>query len=227
MTCGVGGKDHEKKPNHPASLVMVRVGGHDLPQRSEARCHTCQHPNRLEIETLLVQGYAYRKVAEQVSEASGKPISWWSIRDHYKAEHLPLNTAALRRLSENRTRELGAALDEAADQIVDHVVVAKAILQVGYQRLASGEAVPDVKETLAAAKLVKEIEEAAAGALDTQAWSDAFVQFFETARSVMSPEQYAEFGHRLATNPVLQAIEAKSQPEPIDTVAVDDPPMSA
>lgn len=209
MTCG---PDKHKAPSHPASLVMTRVGGMDLPQYSNPRCKTCQHPDRLKIETLLVQGYGYKTVAEQVSENSGIEVGWWSIRDHYKARHLPLPNAAIRRLSENRTKEIGAALDEAADQIVDHVVVSKAILQRGFERMVAGEIEPEMKDTLAAAKMVMDIENAAAGSLDQQAWSDAFVAFFETARAVMTPEQYAQFGHALSTNPVLKAIEAKSTP---------------
>lgn len=203
------------------SLVQVRIGNKTYDARYEKSCKTCTHPARMEIESALVMGDGYRQVARTFSsiEWEGRDgsrqilpeINHQSIRNHCLRGHMPLSAAALRQITEDRTHALGLNYEEMADRYVDHYTVARAIVQKGHERLVQGELEPDLRETLAAAKLLKEIEDAQQTGLDVEMWNQAMVAYFEIARELMPPDMWAEFTRRLRENEVLQQLAAKQQ----------------
>lgn len=204
-----------QKPGH--ALVKVRIGNRTYDAVRDSSCHTCMHPARLEIEEKLVQGHSYRAIAALYSgtewtNADGTrlklpEINERSIFHHMKTGHLPVETAALRQIAEERAKEMGQKYEEMTASLVDGYTFSKQVLAITQQKLASGELHPDVKDGLAAAKLIKEFEDTAQGNVDTEAWAEAMTIFFETAQNVMPPEMWSQFGSLLSQNPILAAIQ--------------------
>jgi hypothetical protein len=200
-----------------SSMVQVRIGGRIYDAIYEPRCNTCTHPGRQLIEAAVLQNYSYRAIAR---DFSGKTvpgpegadqvlpeIGHASIRNHFVQGHMPMEAAALRRLAEKRAEEIGSDYENAAEQFVDHHVLASAVVTKTYSRLVLGEIEPEVKDGIAAAKFLSEVERAAGGGgLDSEAWSQAMTIYFETARAIMPPDTWFQFTTALASNPILQAI---------------------
>lgn len=201
------------------ALIKVRIHGREYDAVRDNRCQTCMHPARLEIEEKILQGVPYPQLARLYSgvewtNADGTTITlprvdWQSIRNHYKAEHLPIEAAVLREIADQRAQELGQRYEEQTTTLVDGYSYAKQVLAITAQSLATGKLQPDVKDGLAAAKLIQEMESSAQGNVDSEAWSEAMTIFFETAQKFMPPDAWQQFGTALATNPILAAIQQR------------------
>lgn len=200
------------------SLVQVEIGGRRYDARYSRSCKCCTHPARMAIEQRLVEGSPYPQIAREFSEveyrAGGRDmllpkISWGSIRDHYLHGHMPVNAAAVVELARQRAEELGKDYESMTARIVDQFLVARTVLTKGHEAIANGTLQPDVKDTLAAAKLLQDFEQASKLNVDAEAWTEAFEIYFTTARQIMSDEDWAKFARRLSINPILKTLAAK------------------
>jgi hypothetical protein len=209
------------------SLVQVQIGNVRYNARYHPNCNVCNHPARMEIEHQLLRGLSYRKIAATYSEveyeSQGRVLTLpkigpVAIKNHYTRGHLPVDTAVHRQLVEERAREVGSRYEEMATEFLDSYVAAKTILRKGYDRLVSGEITPDVKETLAAAKMVQEIEDGSKTNLDAEAWSQAMMVYFQTAQELMPEDMWRKFTSQLSTNPILRSLAKKMAGEPEDEV---------
>lgn len=198
------------------SLVQVKIGGRTYDAVQSSTCRTCMHPARLEIEAKIAQGHTYRAIAEMYSETeythgSGEtitlpPIEWNHIFAHFQHGHLPVETAVLRAVVDERAKELGQAYEEQTSKLVDGYVFAKQVLTKAQEGLADGELSPTLSDGIAAAKLIQEIEKSSLGSVEVEAWSEAMMIYFETAQRFMPPEMWEHFVRSLEANPILQAI---------------------
>lgn len=196
--------------SHPSSMVMTRIGGREYPTRSVPNCKTCQSPHRLTIENLLLTaGRTFAAIARELPEEAG--LSAENLADHYNRGHMPLQVETRIRLRDRRAEEVGKQLDDAATMLVDQVVVADAILQIGYERIMKGEVEPDVADIIAAAKFRQQVEREMGEAIDTEMWVSAINEMLTVAESVMPPEIWNEYGQRLLNNPVLNALRQKQK----------------
>jgi outer membrane receptor for ferric coprogen and ferric-rhodotorulic acid len=181
----------------------------------------------MEIERQLLRGLSYRKIAVTYSEVEYETqggvlmlpkIGPVAVKNHYMKGHLPVDTAVHRQLVEDRAREVGSQYEEMATEFLDSYVAAKTVMRKGYDRIISGEITPDVKETLAAAKMVQDIEDGAKTNLDAEAWSQAMTVYFQTAQEIMPEEMWRKFTSRLSTNPILRSLAKKMAGEPNEEI---------
>lgn len=217
------------------SLVQVRVGGRTYDAIREPTCHTCTHPARHEIEELITQGYSYRGVAATYSEvdwqdSDGKvfhlpKLNFQSIFYHFKNGHMPATAEAMRRIVERRAEKIGAAqYEKQIEQIVDQHIFAEQVLVRTQERLAKGEIEPEVRDGMAAAKFLQEVEAQTQQGLDAEAWAAAMQRYFELAQQMMPPDMWQHFTQTLSRDPILRSIAARSNPQEIEeAVIVDDP----
>lgn len=213
------------------SLVQVRIGNTVFDSVYQPSCHTCTHPARMMIEERLVQGHSYRKIADFFSEKEievdeGRrelmpKIGYMSIRNHFISGHLPMEKAALRRLSERRAEQIGQSVVDGVDQLVDGYTLSEAVVARTYERLATGIIEPEVKDGLAAAKFLQEIEDRKLGGFDAEAWSQAMTRYFENARMLMPPAMWQQFTMALAADPILKALQKRLDPDPEDEDIID------
>lgn len=201
------------------SMVQVKVGSKTYDAVYQPSCRTCTHPARMLIEEKILQNYSFRAISELFSQKEiegedGGPmllprITYQSIHSHFTNGHMPLEVATLRKLAEKRARDIGSRYEEAAEQFVDHVVLAEATIARVYERLVKGEIEPEVKDGIAAAKLISDMESDTQAGLDAEAWSEAMTVYFETAREFMDAATWGRFTSALAANPILRSIERK------------------
>ena len=203
------------------SLVRIRIGNQEYDAKFSKYCKVCNNPARMEIEACLVKGDSYKAITRHFSDTqwNGRDgssivlpeLPWQSIRNHYLSGHMPLNAAALRQITEERAQQIGAAYEDSTARLVDQYTVAKAIVHRGYERMVTGEIEPEIKDTIAAAKLLKEIEDTQTGSVDAEVWSEAMMIYFETAQELMPPDMWAQFTRKLGANPVLRGLAQKMQ----------------
>ena len=203
------------------SIVQIKVGTHTYDAVYVSSCHTCTHPARMHIEEMLLQNYAYRAIASKYSgrdiEFEGAiekmpSVSYNSIRSHYLQGHMPMESTTIRRLAERRARQIGSRYEEKAEQFVDHYLLAETVVHKAYTGLVGGSIDIDLKDGLAAAKFLQEIEASSNGGLDSEAWSAAMTVYFETAQQIMPPEMWVEFTEALGKNPILRALQRSMDP---------------
>lgn len=196
------------------SLVRVQVAGRIFDAKLVRNCHTCTHPARQFIEQRLIEGYAYAVIANEFSEVDVSKgdgtvqtlprVTPDSISSHYRRGHMPLTGSTIRDLTEQRAQELGKAYTDGVNRVVDHVVAARTILQEGFDRVVSGAEQVSVRETLAAAKLLQDIEDRSQQSAGAEMWSEAMMIYFQTAQELMPPDMWEVFSRRLETNPILR-----------------------
>jgi hypothetical protein len=212
------GVSHEHPPRN--SLVQVRVGNRVYDARRVSSCMCCNHPARMQIERMVVEGHPYQVIARQFSEVdyvvAGEEkklprIEWSSIRTHYRNGHMPTELKAIRQIVDQRLDEIGQHAEELQGMFVDSYTVARTVMNIGVQKLINGEITPSVKEMLAAAKLVKEMElnEQNNGSATDMEWQEAMSIYFTQARQLMPEDMWETFVRRLTLNPQLRALQER------------------
>jgi hypothetical protein len=190
------------------SIVMTRIGGREYPLRTMPRCKTCVHPERLTIETLLVEGYPYAQIHRSLDDDEYRP-SLFSLRTHVANGHMPIGAAAERALIERNYERSGRRIEEAVEEIVDHVAVTEVVMKKGFERMQKGEIAPDMADVLQAVKIMDSISQRTQTAMDQEMWIGATMAMLEDARTIMSAQQWAEYSVKLKTNPILKALAEK------------------
>lgn len=201
------------------SIVQVKIGNNVYDAVFEPRCKVCNHPARFTIEEKLLLGNSYPKIARWVSDVratkpSGEQVDWpeleaRNIKNHYVQGHCPLDAEMMRAFTERRAEELGEDLEESMTTFTDHIVVQKAILSKGYEALVKGEIQPDVKDTLAASKLLADREREIAGQASVEEWQDFMQLYFSVVRQVVAPEQWTQIVSDIQQHPVMKQMQRR------------------
>lgn len=190
------------------SMVMTRIGGRDYPLYSGAQCKTCQHPQRQDIENDILAGRSYLGIWKDLPEDEDRP-SYEGLIRHFKGGHLPLGPATERALMERNYEATGRRIEEAIDDIVDHITVAEMVVKKGFERMQRGEIAPEMTDLLGAVKIVESIQARTNQDMDHEMWVSACMSMLEDARSVMTGDQWATYSKKLADNPILKALAEK------------------
>jgi hypothetical protein len=211
-------------------MIQVRIGSRQYDAVKVSNCRTCTHPARMHIEEKILLSYSYRDIEEMFSdkemvlERDGDPqwlpkVGRMSIRNHYIAGHMPLEAATMRRIAERRAATVSRSAEDG-DALVDQYVLAEAVVARTHQRLALGEIEPEIRDGLAAAKFLQDVQAQIDPDTTAEAWTQAMTVYFETARRVMPLGMWAQFTQELSGNPILRAIQQKLT-EPDDAIDVE------
>ena len=193
--------------SHSNSTVSYRIGGREYPFRSEPNCLTCQSPYRVEVENALLKGYSYASIARSIPQAD---LTANNIFDHVSKGHMPLDEHLRRAVIEDRAQELGRDIQRAEGVLTDHIALARLGVQRVIERMQMKEIEPGISDGIQFASLLLRLDEFAGETVDQQAVASSFMVFFEAAKSVMDPAQFARFGKLLERNPVLSALSKKA-----------------
>jgi hypothetical protein len=192
-----------------ASMVMYRLAGREYPLRTVAQCKVCQSPHRYEVEQQIIAGRVWSQIERHLKTTDPEvDLTARNIKDHYQNNHLPLEQEVGRRIIERRAEQMGRSLDTGVDSMVDGVTAAELVVQKGVEALQRGELQVDVKDMLAAAKLLETFGADQDGP-DQAAYVEAFMVYHEVASQVMTGEQFERFGQALSRNQVLKTLVAR------------------
>jgi hypothetical protein len=203
-----------------SSVIQLKIGNRTYDMVQNPRCGVCMHPARFQIEAKLLLNFGWAAVSRYVSELNSQRIDGtveeWpalspaQVRKHSESGHCPVEGEARRALTEQRAKKLGIDLAETTGQFLDHEIVQHAILARGYERLVKGEIEPDVKDTLAAAKLLSEGDKEDANAASEEQWREFMGLYFNAVQKVVSRDQWEEIKAIITSNPVFQSMNATS-----------------
>jgi hypothetical protein len=185
-------------------IVAYRLGGRDYPLRRATGCHTCSSSYRASVERGIAHGVSFAAIARALPEDAA--LEAHNIAAHYRNGHVPLEIEAVRRLIEERAAEAGADLEEGVASILDHVSLARLVVAQVAAQVADGTMPLSVGDGIAAGRLLATVEREMTEQGDMALLTRAFIVLQDTARDVMSPEQFAEFGRRLMDNEELRGL---------------------
>ncbi len=215
-----------------SSIVQLRLNNRVYDMVQSSRCGTCMHPARFEIEAMILQNWGYPAISKFVSDKNktkrdGSIIEWpeltpAQIRNHYQAGHCPVKGEVQRELARQRAEKRGIDLDESMGQYVDHVIVQTAVMRRGLELLEEGKIEPDVKDLLAASKLLQDQEEQAEGSTVEQ-WQEFMEIYFSAVQRVVSQDQWDEIKFAIQSHPAMQAMNASNNATTtIDAEVIED-----
>lgn len=208
-----------------SSMINVQIGERVYPAVRNPRCKICTHPGRAQIEEQLLLNTQYPEIVRLVSgreyvEVDGVRIDWPEISaqqlgNHYNRGHCPIDTNLLAQLTEERERELGINYADTTGRVVDQVIFSKLVLAQSQERLVRGEVKPTLKEGLAAAKLLSDIQtDKTQDEVDRLgAYVEAMEIYFQAVQHIMTPDQWSQLAAMLNTNPTLREIAQRLQEE--------------
>lgn len=201
------------------SLVQIKIGNREYPMVQSSRCGVCMHPGRFAIEEKLMLNFGYPAIIKYVSDQEvmkddgtvehWPEISTMQIRHHRDAGHIALNSEMIKEITQRRAEAQGIDLENYTGQFVDHVVAQKIILQQGVEALIKGELKPDVKDVLAASKLLTDLEAANEAHASVEQFQELMVLYFRTVQRYVTRDQWQEIIGEISSNPVFKAIQQK------------------
>ena len=199
----------------PQSMVMVRIGRHTYPYRTEPQCSVCQCAYRMDVERALVHGDSYKTIRDAFIGRAPEPPSIDSMREHVSRGHLPLPQATSRLMLEQRAKTLGKDIETGAESLIDYGVVSEEIIRKGFQRLQDGEIEPSMGDLIKAMEFQAKLDASTpSGDLSMEVWTEALMEYFEIARKMMPPELWERFIVETSRSPVLKAIDARQSAVP-------------
>lgn len=202
--------DRGMDPGPKRSVAQMFIGGRATPLTGSPRCRTCQSPYRAEIERALLGSISKSSVLASLPEGHG--LNENMIGNHYR-HHLPARETVHLALVNDRAREIGINLETHAGSLVDYRSFLKVGLQRTFERLADGEIMPDVKDGIAFAKAIAEIDIAMGGDIDQTAMAQgmlALIASFQGAIAEFAPEYAYAISNsarrRAEANPIVRSL---------------------
>lgn len=183
------------------SLVNVQFGGKEYPYKQEARCKVCSSPQRRRAEEMLAAGRTYGAITRTLPDAG---FDNRNLADHIRAQHLPLDAPAVRLVAQQEAASIAEVIEPAVKAKAAHLSLAHAVVARVAQRLTAGDIEPDVRDALAAARLIAQVE--VETQFDAEQWTTAMLRLVDAVRQVATPEQFDAIGEVLARDPLLQEI---------------------
>lgn len=184
---------------------MYRVGGRTYPLKTARGCAVCNsHTWRVAIENYVLQGFGYKTIVDRLPEDAG--ITIHQIKNHVTEGHLPLIEDARRAVVEARAAELQWNPETDAQRVVDHVGFLRLALNDVTSRLMTREIEPDVKDGIAIAKALAQID------IDNDTedrlamYASLIRLMFEAAQRHMDHASYQSFSQELMDSPVFRSM---------------------
>jgi hypothetical protein len=197
--------------NANAELISVEMDGIDSPLPSVPQCFVCASKYRDEVESHLAAGRTYKAIAALLpSDADLTPRN---LRDHFSNGHLDLDAPAVQRASHWQEQALQVAREPLVQAKAAHLSFAHAVLGRVAQRLDSDEVQPEIRDGLAAAKLIAATEAAAGERGNIEDYVSAMVALIEVVHEIVPAPTFVEIGRALARHPILRDL-ADRQVEP-------------
>ena len=190
--------------NANAELITIDLEGVSAPLTSVPQCYVCASRYRDDVERHLASGRTYKAIAALLPPDAD--LSPRNIGDHLQNGHLDIDAAAVQRASRQQEHALQTAREPLVAAKSAHVSFAYGVLARVAERLHSGELEPDIKDGLAAAKLIAAMESAAGDRDQIEDYVTAMVALIDVVREVAPAQMFVEIGQSLARHPILEAL---------------------
>lgn len=184
------------------AALSLRVRGHDYPLRFAFGCKTCNSPYRYEIEVAMLGGRGAPSIVRGLPEGHG--LSAENINDHRTNGHSPADTAVMTALMQE---EFEGDIDEANGTIVTALGLLKNVVRLGFEGIQSGDIRVNLKETVAAAAILVQLQMAQSEEKDDIAAMQTTIQIvLEHCRNVLAPPEYAALSNAIQADPNIMRL---------------------
>jgi len=190
--------------NANADLVTVEMDGIASPLSSVPQCYVCASKYRDEVESHLAAGRTYKAISAILPPDAD--LTPRNLRDHYANGHLDLDAPAVQRASHWQEQALQVAREPLVAAKAAHLGFAHAVLGRVAQRLDSGDVEPDIRDGIAAAKLIAATEAAAGEQAGIEDYVTAMVALIEVVRETVPAPMFVEIGQSLTRHPILKEL---------------------
>lgn len=212
-----------------ATMVEVQLGGRRYPFRHSVKCKVCNSTERFAIEEALLVGRSYASIIRGLPDRyrdsdSADCITIDAMRWHLK-QHMPTDVTVSRAVIEQRAQEMGRALDTMEGTLIDAYSVAAEVMRIGFERIARGEIKVGLDHTLAAAKMVSEMENKASASVDTTVQAEMVTLLLQHVRSMLSDEQFLALSENFKADPLFKGLMAKMRGDALP--AASDSPVTS
>lgn len=197
-----------------------RIEANSAPTRiSVATCHTCQHPFRDWIETMLIRGMAYKTLGDRVSP----PVDRRSLSNHAK-NHMDLQDAALRAILEKEAQVQGENYEEGVGDAITKRAVLEIALRKGYEDIINGVTTVEARDLIQIAKVLGDMDahQHSIGLDELRAQVQIFIQAIKNVCDSDMQNLIAEEVKRLRSRENISAeMERVMRPEIPEAVVVE------
>lgn len=175
--------------------------------QTEARCRTCRHHRRVDIDAWLLDGTPPSAVAERLGPDAPTQSSLLRHRDR----HLPTDLVAREALVRERASGATVSLDDAVEDLVDSRKLARLLAAQGLRAITDGKIVPlSFNDVVRATDLLARTEALAGDANESQITMQrmALMRLLRAVEEVVSKDEWDEIGRRMHADEVMKAIDA-------------------
>ena len=188
------------------ALSQVRVGATVVNYRTEPSCKVCSSPYRLDVETKLAQGQTPWSIEQALPDAG---LTKRNVADHWRHDHIGAQTLAVRQVAHAHAEAVAKPAAALTEATAGHLGFAHSVMDRVAERMKAGQVEPEVRDAIAAARLIQQVEAAAVQQSGIEDYVDAMVAMSEIIRDMLSYEDFLLFGGRLAAHPVLRDLQAR------------------
>lgn len=131
-----------------------------LAELSHGRCKVCKSPYRREIDMLLATGWSQANVLRhfnQLIEDAAEQFTPQNMSTHAR-NHLTSRDAAVRKIMEERARQMGVDVELAENFITTKAAALDTIIHQGLHSLHTGSTQAEPKEIIAAIQMLEKME---------------------------------------------------------------------
>jgi hypothetical protein len=158
----------------------------------------------------LAEGRTYKSISAMLPLDTD--LSPRNLRDHYANGHLDLDGPAVQRASRQQEQALQGAREPLVAAKAAHLTFAHAVLARVAERLDRGEVEPEIKDGIAAARLIAATEAAAGEGSGIEQYVSVLIALIDVVREIVPAQTFVAIGQSLAGNPILKELARDSAP---------------
>lgn len=203
-----------------------------LTYNRQVQCRICGSPSRglpnaenVEevVNTLLIRNKTVRSIMETIEPVVAEwPEEWRPTRNsiqNHKDRHFNFRLSAAREIMERHAREQMANFEEAKGTIITAAGVLELILESGTEAIMTGDVIPDVKETMAAAMKLEDFKQS--GVVSNAELISELDNIIKAVQKHVSPEQMERIHQELSEEPEALPAPSDDVSEAIDAEVVE------
>lgn len=190
--------------------------GVTFPEKLVGRCLVCNHPDRVAIETLYMQGMRPTRIIQTL----GNGLAPRNISTHFQNGHVAPHKELIVSTMLARAEEQGTSLDEWEETQRKEILITEMVVDKFRARLIDPNFEPDFKEGLAATKLLYEMTSGDNTSFDATDMYVALSLFMAHTRSIIAAYAGSDvqpamdaLSKLLQADPMLKTLISKSKSE--------------
>ena len=189
------------------SSMQTIIRGEEVTWDYIDQCHICRSGFRKEVEEWIFLGFGATAIVNMLPLIATTQAPRWSINvrniANHRDSHLPPRDLVMAALMDERALQTGNSFIAANGSLLDGYVFAKQVLNIGWEKIASGQMDVSVSDVLKVLKYIEETERGSDPAIREKEISIAFEALMVILRDEIGVVKYEKVMTRLSTHDVI------------------------